>query len=73
MQTGDVAGIYTMGVLESARRNGIGKAVACELLRTGRAEGCEVAVSQSSEMAKSLYEDLVFEPVTTYHHFARTN
>lgn len=69
MTTEDVAGIYTMAVLASARRRGIGEAVACQLLRVGREDGCELAALQSSDMAKPLYEKLGFQTVTTYHHF----
>ncbi|WP_115863886.1 GNAT family N-acetyltransferase [Halorussus litoreus] len=72
VQTGDVAGIYTIGVVEPFRRQGIGEAMSCELLRIGRDAGCTVGTLQSSEMAQPMYEKIGFETVVTYHHFEAT-
>lgn len=69
IRTGEVAGVYTIGVREPFRRQGIGKAMSCEVIRTGRDLGCDAAVLQSSEMAYPLYEQLGFETAVTYHHF----
>jgi len=68
-RSGDVAGVYTIGVVEEFRRRGIGKAMSWEVLRAGRDAGCRVGVLQSSEMAVPLYEEMGFETVTTYHLF----
>lgn len=70
VRSGDVVGVYTIGVLEEYRRRGIGEAMTWEVIRTGRDVGCRLAVLQSSEMAYSLYEKMGFETVVTYHHFA---
>lgn len=68
-QSGDVAGVYTIGVVEEFRRREIGKAMSWEVLRAGRDAGCQVGVLQSSERAYSLYEKMGFETIVTYHQF----
>lgn len=65
----DVAGVYTIGVAEKFRRQGIGEAMSWKVLRAGREAGCQVGVLQSTEMAYPLYEKMGFETVVTYHHF----
>jgi GNAT superfamily N-acetyltransferase len=70
--SGDVAGLYAIGVVEQFRRQGIGEAMSRELLRAGRDAGCQVGVLQSSEMGKPLYETIGFETVVTHHHFEST-
>ncbi|MFC6862002.1 GNAT family N-acetyltransferase [Halomicroarcula sp. GCM10025817] len=72
VRTGDVAGIYTVGVVEPFRGRGIGKATTRALLRAGRADGCEVAVVQAEASVAPLYEDLGFEPVVRYRYFQPT-
>lgn len=72
VQTGDVAGVYTIAVLEALRRQGIGELMTWTVLRAGRDAGCQVGVLQSSEMAYSLYDRMGFETVVTYHHFGPT-
>ncbi|WP_435348558.1 GNAT family N-acetyltransferase [Haloarchaeobius sp. HRN-SO-5] len=69
IQSGHVAGVYTIGVVEELRRRGIGEAMTWEVLRAGREAGCQVGVLQSSEMGAPLYEGMGFETVVTYHHF----
>lgn len=69
IRTGDVAGVYTIGVREGFRRQGIGKTMSGEVIRAGREMGCDVAVLQSSEMGYPLYESMGFETVVTYHLF----
>lgn len=69
VQTGDVAGVYAIGVTEAFRRQGIGKAMTWEVLRVGREAGCQVGGLQSSEMAYPLFQQMGFETVVTYHHF----
>lgn len=72
VQTGDVAGVYTIGVVEELRREGIGEAMTWEVLRAGRERGCNVGVLQSSEMGYPLYDRMGFETVVTYCHFEPT-
>lgn len=64
-----MAGVYSVGVVEAFRRRGIGEAMTRAVLRAGREAGCRVAVLQSSEMGRPLYERMGFETVVTYHHF----
>lgn len=69
IKSGDVAGVYTIGVVEEFRRRGIGEAMSWRVLRAGRDAGCQVGVLQSSEMAFPLYRKMGFKPVVTYHNF----
>jgi GNAT superfamily N-acetyltransferase len=69
VRTDDVAGVYSIGVVEGARRQGIGEAMSWEVLRAGRDAGCDIGALQSSEMAYPLYQRMGFETVVNYHHF----
>lgn len=69
VQSGDVAGVYSIAVEESHRRRGIGTAISRAVLRRGREAGCSVGVLQSSEMGRPVYEEMGFETVVTYHDF----
>lgn len=69
VKTDEVAGVYSIGVAEGFRRQGLGEAMTWEVLRAGRNAGCKVGTLQSSEMAHSLYQRMDFETVTTYHRF----
>lgn len=69
IQSGHVAGVYSIGVIEAVRRQGIGEAMSWEVLRAGREAGCRVGVLQSSEMGYPLYKRMGFETVVTYHQF----
>lgn len=69
VRTGDVAGVYSIGVKEGFRRGGIGQAITWEVLRAGHAGGCDVGTLQSSEMALPLFKQMGFETVVTYHLF----
>ena len=68
----NVAGVYSIGVLEEFRRQRIGRRMTEEALVAGRDAGCQLGVLQSSEMAYGLYERMGFEQVATYHHFEST-
>lgn len=72
VRTGDVAGVYSIAVMEEFRRQGIGEAMTWEVLRVGRDDGCQAGVLQSSEMGYPLYERMGFETVVTYHQFEPT-
>lgn len=69
VRTDDVAGVYTIGVVDEFRRQGIGEAMTWAVLHAGYERGCRVGVLQSSDMAYTLYEKMGFETVVTYHHF----
>lgn len=69
LRTGDVAGVYTIGVRERYRRRGLGEAISRAVLAAGRDQGCEIGVLQASPMGRPVYEQMGFETVTQYHHF----
>jgi len=55
MMVDGVAGLYDIGVLDSARRRGVGSAVTRELLRIGRENGCHTAILYASELGLPVY------------------
>jgi GNAT superfamily N-acetyltransferase len=59
-----VMGIYNVGTLEAARRQGVGRALTATLMRMGRDAGCHSAILHSSELGYPVYERLGFEHVT---------
>jgi GNAT superfamily N-acetyltransferase len=61
----DTVGIYGVGVVESARRRGIGAALT---LRAARAfpDRTDLAWLQPSDMARTMYDDLGFRPVSDW-------
>ena len=69
IRSGDVSGVYNVGVARSARRRGVGTAVTWAAVEAGRAWGCEIAVLQSTEMAFSMYEAMGFRTVVSYAVF----
>jgi ribosomal protein S18 acetylase RimI-like enzyme len=69
-RTGATIGIYSVATRLDARRRGYGAAMTREVLRAGRAMGCDIAILQSSTMAVGLYESLGFRTVLRYRCFA---
>lgn len=69
IRSGDVSGVYNVGVAPKARRRGVGTAVTWAAVEAGRAWGCETAVLQSTEMALSMYETMGFRTVVSYAVF----
>ncbi|MDH5671231.1 MAG: GNAT family N-acetyltransferase [Myxococcales bacterium] len=67
--TGDVAGIYWVGVREGQRRKGLGAAVTAHAVNAGRARGCAVATLQASAMGAPVYTRMGFETVRRYLGF----
>ena len=65
------AGVYSIGVVDEYRRQGIGRDMTWAVLETGAKAGCTVGVLQSSEMGRPLYERIGFETAVTYHQFGR--
>jgi len=68
----DTAGVYSIGVVEEFRHQGIGTAMNRAVLRSGREAGCRLGVLQSSRTTDSMYESLGFVPVVTYNYFEET-
>ena len=69
IRSGEVAGVYNVGTLPSARRRGVGTAATWAAVAAGRRWGCRVAVLQSSEMGQSVYEAMGFRTVVDYAEF----
>ncbi|QGN58758.1 GNAT family N-acetyltransferase [Nostocoides sp. HKS02] len=59
-----VMGVYNVGTLEAARRQGVGRATTAALMRMGREAGCHSAILHASELGYPVYEGLGFEHVT---------
>jgi ribosomal protein S18 acetylase RimI-like enzyme len=69
---GRTLGVYAVGTVESARRRGIGRAVTWAAIVAGRsAWGSTLAVLQSSEMGRPLYESMGFVQVGALVEYAR--
>lgn len=69
VMTGDVAGIYNIGVVERERGKGYGAALTAAALRGGVEQGADVAVLQSSPAGFSVYERMGFRTVNRYRSF----
>ena len=66
LRTGRTIGIYNIATVPWARRRGLGAAVTQRIIDDGAASGCDVAVLQSSEMGRPIYERLGFRKVVDY-------
>lgn len=64
--SGDVAGIYWVGTLESARGRGLGRAVTVAATNAGFALGAELASLQASPMGRPIYEAMGYETIFEY-------
>ena len=69
IRSGDVSGVYNVGVAPKARRRGVGTSLTWAAVEAGRDWGCETAVLQSTEMAFSMYEAMGFRTVLSYAVF----
>jgi GNAT superfamily N-acetyltransferase len=69
IRSGEVSGVYNVGVARAARRRGVGTAVTWAAVGAGRAWGCVTVVLQSTEMALSMYEAMGFRTVVSYAVF----
>lgn len=69
LRTGDVAGVYSIGVRERSRRRGLGAAITTAVLLAGRDSGCTIGVLQASPLGQPVYERMGFDMVTRYRSF----
>jgi ribosomal protein S18 acetylase RimI-like enzyme len=72
IRTGDVSGVYNVGVATSARRRGLGTALTWAAVQAGRAWGCEPIVLQSTAMAYSMYEAMGFRTLGRFSVFGES-
>lgn len=71
ISSADIAGVYSIAVIDEYRRQGIGTDVTWAVLEAGHDAGYDLAVLQSSEKSYPVYEAVGFETVVTYRHFGR--
>ena len=69
IRSGEVSGVYNVGVVPGARRRGVGTALTWASVAAGRAWGCEPIVLQATEMAIPMYEAMGFRTVASYAVF----
>jgi GNAT superfamily N-acetyltransferase len=62
-----VMGVYNVGTLEAARRQGVGRALTAELMRIGRRLGCHSSILHASALGYPVYLSLGYEHVTDVH------
>jgi len=71
VHTGDVAGIYSVGTLEQARRRGVGRATTAAVIRLAHERwGVGRIFLQSSAMGFPVYSALGFRTVSGYYMLA---
>jgi ribosomal protein S18 acetylase RimI-like enzyme len=68
---GDDRGIYNVGTLEAARRQGLGTALTALLLHGARDRGARTATLQSTPMGERLYRSLGFRDLGRFLEFTR--
>lgn len=69
IKTGDLAGIFAVGTIETARRRGVGNAVTWAAVAAAREWGCRAVVLQASQMGYPVYLGMGFVPVVDYARF----
>ena len=66
IRTGRTIGIYNIATIPTARGHGFGTAITDRIAVDGAAAGCDVAILQSSEMGRPIYERLGYRTVVEY-------
>lgn len=69
---GGVVGLYNVGVVFSARGQGIGSALTLHPLQRARALGCRAGVLQATRMGYGLYKRLGFQEVLPVYMYVQT-
>jgi GNAT superfamily N-acetyltransferase len=66
VRTGRTIGVYNIATIEGARRRGYGATMTERVATDGAAAGADVAILQSSEMGRRVYEGLGYRTVVEY-------
>ena len=66
-----IAGVHTVSTLPAYRGRGIGEAMTWRAVLDGRAEGCDAAYLQASEMGYPVYQRMGFLHVADYCAWVR--
>jgi ribosomal protein S18 acetylase RimI-like enzyme len=69
IRSGEVSGVYNVGVARSAPRRGVGTALTWAAVEAGRTWESDTLVLQSTEMALSMYQAMGFRTVVSYAVF----
>jgi hypothetical protein len=69
VRTGTTIGVYNIATIPTAMRRGYGAAMTTRIVADGRSAGCDVAVLQSSDMGRPVYDRLGFRTVVEYFGF----
>jgi ribosomal protein S18 acetylase RimI-like enzyme len=69
LRTGRTIGIYNIATIPAARRRGHAAAMTRRIIADALPAGCDVAVLQSSDMGRPIYEALGFRDVVAYRAF----
>lgn len=68
-RTGRTIGVYNISTVPAHRRRGYGAAMTTRIVRDAAADGCDIAILQSSAMGRPVYERLGFRTVVDYLGF----
>jgi len=66
IRTGDVAGVYAVGTVASARRRGVGTAATWAAVEAARAWGSRLVALQSTEMGAGVYTAMGFRTIARF-------
>jgi GNAT superfamily N-acetyltransferase len=69
VRSGNTIGIYNIATVPSHRRRGYAAAMTSRIAADGAAAGCDVAILQSTEMGRPVYEGLGFTTVVEYRAY----
>lgn len=69
MSSDGVAGVYNVGCVPDARKQGLGEAMTWHAIGRGRELGCDIASLQASEMGRPIYDRMGFRLVAPYRTF----
>jgi GNAT superfamily N-acetyltransferase len=70
VRSGDVSGVYSVAVVDSARRRGVGSAVTWAAIDHARGWDSEAVFLQSTEQGYGVYSAMGFRTIVEYAWFA---